>query len=617
MAAKESVRMQRSTFTGQVLVYKYGCPSWAKLNDASEQQLRLAHELRNELVAIHRSHSEAVAAIWSEHPEVAASEAVLERASLAVEAAVVAAKDERQRNRTKEVCPETRKAISDAKAAYKAAKADHKAAKDAAYDILSPRFVAANAEQRAQKKGTYAEFVQRRGLFWPTYNDVVAHFEATTAAVIAKRKAGQPADVRFHRWTGEGTLTVQLQREAGDPVRSPTRLASDDSKWRNSVRLPLVDPEEWDSLTRAEQRVRSRSTVAIRIGSEGARNPVWCELPVVWHRPLPADADVTQVQVTKRLISGKARLSVAVTVRTASAQPSDRSGMVAINLGWRSLGEDGVRVAVWDATSAPSQPIAVPSHLSEVIRVATGGQKGEVVIPRSWQEAFGRCDSLRSRRDSTLDLLRPKLVEWLRDHPDAATALSAEASDVIRWRSANRFAALASRWRNERQDDDDQIYQDIEAWRVHDKHLWSWEANQRDQLVARRTDTYRVLGSLLASAFGCIVVDDSNLAQLARVPATEDPDSEQATRARSQRVLVSPGILRSSVVAAAKRRGVAVESVAAKNVTTIHSACGTNLTDRVDFAERVTVWCPTCEKAFDQDYNAAANLLNRVTGEAA
>lgn len=42
----------RSTWDGAMTVYRFGCPSWARLDDVGMEQLRLAHELRNELVAI-------------------------------------------------------------------------------------------------------------------------------------------------------------------------------------------------------------------------------------------------------------------------------------------------------------------------------------------------------------------------------------------------------------------------------------------------------------------------------------------------------------------------------------------------------------------------------------
>jgi len=613
--------MNPSTDEGRTMVYKYGCPSWAKLDEAAEYQLRLAHELRNALVAIHRAHAETVAAIWAEHPEVAAREAELAVADAKLAEAIEAGKNERMHARTTKVSAATRQVIAAAKAARKKAKAAHKAAKDAAYDLLVPRFAAAKADRKAQEKATYGEFVQKRGLYWTTYNDVRRHFMTTVASVTKKRRAGQRADVRFHRWTGEGTLTIQLPRGAGDPVRSPDLLASGEGPWRYMVRLPAIDPEEWATLTPAERRVRARAEVAIRIGTKDGA-PVWCEVPVVWHRPLPPDADVAQVQITRRFVAGKARLSVAVTVRIGAAPRTERTGAVALNLGWRSLGERGIRVAVWEATSVPAHPLVVPPHLEEVIKVKDGGRRGEVIIPASWRYVYDDCDALRSERDKKLDALRPQLVDWLKAQPAAAEVLGAPYADVLRWRSANRFAALAHRWREARKGGDEVVraalvgdeamYAALEAWRVHDKHHWSREANQRDQLIARRNDAYRVLASLLTSAFGLVIVDKSDLAQLARRPATEDPDEEQARKARGQRVLASPGLLRSFVVAAADREGVPVEHVEADLITVVHAPCGTNLAGRADFATTINVWCPACQRAFDQDCNAAANLLRRV-----
>src|ERR1019366_833805 len=58
--------MKRSTFDGEAIVYRYGCPHWADLDEAGLGQLRLAHNLWNELVAGELQHEETVRQLWAQ-----------------------------------------------------------------------------------------------------------------------------------------------------------------------------------------------------------------------------------------------------------------------------------------------------------------------------------------------------------------------------------------------------------------------------------------------------------------------------------------------------------------------------------------------------------------------
>jgi hypothetical protein len=379
------------------------------------------------------------------------------------------------------------------------------------------------------------------------------------------------------------------------------------------VKLPYLDPAEWTLMTRAEQRAWGRQQISVRIGSEGGR-PVWWHIPVAWHRPLPADADVTNVQVTRRRVGSHFRLAVAVSLRTAKPEECGPGRpAVAVNLGWRSLGDGSYRVATWTA-SGPLD-LTWNEELAPWLLPSATGTYGEVVIPTTFGFIDERVQGLQGLRDDKLNLIRAELVSWLEEHPELAERLELSAANVARWRSAGRLAALILRWRETPFGDDDaEIRTHLEAWRKQDKHLWEWESNERDQLIARRRDVYRKVAKLLADQAGLLVVEASDLGQLARSPRADDADDVQSQKARSQRTMAAPGMLRQCLEQAANKVGVPVVRADPAGITAVHVRCGTDLAARgVDFAAGVRVWCPTCSESVDQDYNACRQLLLRAT----
>jgi hypothetical protein len=94
------------------------------------------------------------------------------------------------------------------------------------------------------------------------------------------RRDGRPAALRPHRYAGTGRVAVQLQREKSDPARTASLLASPASPWRGVLRVPAVAAaplEEWNAMSRSEQRKAGRVTIAVRIGSHADRTPVLWE----------------------------------------------------------------------------------------------------------------------------------------------------------------------------------------------------------------------------------------------------------------------------------------------------------------------------------------------------
>jgi hypothetical protein len=250
--------------------------------------------------------------------------------------------------------------------------------------------------------------------------------------------------LRFSRWDGTGTITVQLQRKAADPPRTPQLLASGHGQWTNVVRIePWIDPTEFSSLSRGEQRRAGRGQVVMRVGDGHVT------IPIQIHRMLPADTDTARVRLTRTRtrIGAAYRLALTVTAKVPDTPRNDGVAGAAVHLGWRSRKDGSTRVG----TIVAIEPLQVPHGLAEVIETRGDGTWAEIVLPRSFRGSITQTESLRSTRDKNLDATRAKLHAWLTEHgrvdlpphPVTGEPQSVSAAGVAQWRSPARSATLA------------------------------------------------------------------------------------------------------------------------------------------------------------------------------
>lgn len=577
----------RSTWDGAMTVYRYGCPSWADLDDVGMEQLLLAHDLRNELVAIEHRYQLAVNAVWSLFPAIAETDAQVQAAQKVVNGLRERAAEERRADRTTVPRSGTRRELAEARRSLRAAKAARRKAKELLYPQAKSRLLDVRQARDAARKALYSEYCQRRGLHWATYNDVTQAHDTAVSRVTNQRKQGRPAELRFRRWDGSGTLTVQLQRDAGKPARTFQLLSSGKGPWRNVVRFW---PEERPRPRHQERRRTSQHwEMSFTVGANRR-----VQVPVVLDRMPDEEADITLVRITRRRVAGHHRLSVALTARIPHPEPPT-GALVCVHIGWRSLGGD-LRVAVVTA----DRSLAAPPRELPICALEHGW---EVRLPAELRHAHERTNRLRSQRDKSLETMRTALAEWLDQHPQPQMT----AGQVRQWRSPNRFARLAVAWRRQPPEDGAEIAGLMEDWRRQDRHLWEWEANERDQIAARVRDLWAKVAAWLTSQAGLVVVDDTDIIDITRVPEAGTEDPRQAKLARAQQWIASPGKLRACVRRAAQSRGVPVETLPAKGITSSHCGCGTALVG--DPASQVVLWCPTCGHGVDQDLNAAEHLL--------
>lgn len=590
-----------------VTVHTMGVHYRWQLPDVVHAQLRLAHDLREDLVALQLDYERDMRAIWSSYPGVAAAEAALEQAQALVDDLLEQVRAQRTRLGSKTVDPALTSQLAAARGEVKRAR---QARRDSIADVreaATRQRQERTARLRAEEKRLYRRYCQDGDLYWGTYNDVVRHHRTAVARVRRQRAEGRPATLRHHRFDGTGTLTVQLQRVGGMPaVRSPQLLADPAGRYRNVLSLPWVDPQVWEGMSRAERRRAGRVMVRMRVGSlDGV--PQWIDIPVQVHRWLPPDADIgiARLTVSRTAARLSARLVITAHVPAAAAASGP---VVAVHTGWRQT-EGGTRVATWRST----EPIRVPASLEAVMTADATGTTGIIVVPPVISQRLERHAVTASARDESLNAARKELVAWLVEHgPVPYRDGELAADEVRRWRSPARFAALAIAWRDDPPPGD--IAEVLEGWRVVDRKLWDAQEHGRRRAVGFRDDLYRQVAATVCAQAGRLVVDDINVTAVAAAGAARtDLPTPVAHSIGRHRAHAAPGRLRDLLTVAARRAGVAVEVVSGRGLSRVHADCGhENPAD--DRCGTPPVKCEGCGAFYDPDDSATKLMLQTSTG---
>lgn len=496
-------------------VYRYGLLPPTMGGDRVDEQIRLAHRYQNTLIAIERRRRDAITAIQRSHDTTApivAQEAALV-AELEAQRQSIAATTAAAKSR-KAVTPEQRARAAEIKEQLRRVRAALKTARAALRDDASvgAQIAAVNDAAKAERKAARAAC----GVYWGTYLLI-------EQAIDAARR--HPTPPHFRRWTGEGAVGVQIQ--GGMAV---TDLA-DDTRLRLDMTAQAVP----------NRQGKPRPRVRLRIGSTEARDPIWAEWPIIYHRPLPEDGRIKCAKVVRRRVCGKDEWSLHVTVQTPMppAAAVDAPSVVAVDLGWRRTPE-GLRAGGW----------------------SDGTDDHDIMLDPSVPGELRKASDIRAIRDRQQNEIQAQLVAW-RESVETLPAEHAEALKFLpQWKSPARFAALARWWRDHRIDGDAVIVEALEAWRKQDKHLWLYETGARRSAIARRREQYRRLAADLAARYDVLVVERLALDKTIAIPAPES-ERDNVPQGRRQQVQTAPSELRSALVNAFTARGRTVVSVPA------------------------------------------------------
>jgi hypothetical protein len=581
----------------RVVVYRYGTPSWVQLPDEVDEQLRLAHQLRNHLVQLREIYDADVAGLWSSRAQIAVIEqhiAGLKQQESDLARAVAAERSAARRRGATASSP----ALAQVRAQIRAARGDRRALTAAAYAAeLTDDIAALGLRYKQAIKDAYAQYCQQDGLYWATYNLIVRQHRVAVARVSDRRRQGLSAQLRYRRWSGRGTLATQLQRPAGAPVRSPATIAAADSRWRNVLQVPWTPPQQFQALSWAQRRRAGRGVLRWAVGQGRT-----VELPIQVHRMMPEDAEITGAQLVVTRRGDRRRVEVHVTAMVPAPAVVTDGPAVAVHLGWRR-DSCGVRVATWRSTTPLPPP---PTDLAEVVQMHTE-VSGAILLPQRLLDRTDGHDRLRGRRDRARDRIRARVVDWLGQHPQADDALAAH--HVQQWIAPARFAALARRWADQPPVGEGaaEVVAELLQWQQHDRPRWQREAHGRVKVLDSRDDAYRKVAAWLGHA-GHLILDDTDLSRLATRHDAHLPAALTQAAAR-HRTLAAPGRLRQMIRTAAQAHGTPEQVIDHTGTTRTHYQCG-HLNPADDrYARGRIVPCDGCGQGYDQDESATLLLL--------
>ena len=549
-------------------VHEYGCLTPIAGEEAALEQMRRRIEFWNALVSIEQEHiarTREVLSVAGVDDRIASLGAEISDLHSRMKAGRTAQSASAAADRR-----DLRSRIDELRIALKAAILESKR--------LRPKLVeerrAALSELDIQRKQAVKAARASAHLYWCNADEVIALYED---ARIRSMKKG--TTVGFRAWRGSGTVSVKYQRGL-----LPSALGSD-----TRFQIDPVDPRAWSDPSRSVRRRLARTVARIRVGSTEKRHPVWLELPVILHRPLPQDALIRAVRVKRFRIGYQFHYKVMITVRLPDAiPPSGRTRSEAAGI-WIDCHEmsEGIRVGYW---------------------AAADGEHGEVLLPAAVVSEFEKLGDLQGILDRNWNETRAALVSWLGSAavPDW---LRNTAGDLVEWMDYYRPLHLADAWSEHRFAGDEQIFARLVEWKRKHLHLHSWASHLRDQVQKRRREHYRLLAAQLAKNYDRIYIN-----AVASAPATErdEPDlgvRGVGTREAHIRTIAAPSILRRTVLQTSEREAVKVTAVDFGRLAPLCPACGGTTSEPTPDAP-MSVFCRSCSRKLDRGLAMALAILN-------
>jgi transposase len=354
--------------------------------------------------------------------------------------------------------------------------------------------------------------------------------------------------------------------------------------------------------------------VEMQFGWKPAKRPsTWIRFPLTHHRRLPADAEILWAHVHRWRVGLHYEWRVQLTIESDTfrrpAEPTAHAGTCAIDIGWRRIldgdgNQTGLRVAYL---------------------VDEYGQEREIRAPDGLWQRLAKVYSIAQIRSRELDTIRDRLVAWA-DGRQMPAWFADRTSGLRQWRAPRKMQRLADTWKKEehRFDGDDEILAAILAWAKQDRHLGNWEAHMRDRTIAHRREVWRQIAAELARTYRTILVEDGLCRSEGRErqmkivdidgwnklpPEKGDPHEGREQRRQSR--MAAPGELRLAISHATHKTATTVIDVARTKNSTRECAWCSHVQEHADFAASIEIQCEDCGRVWDQDANAARNLLHR------
>lgn len=431
------------------------------------------------------------------------------------------------------------------------------------------------------------------------------------------RKGAPP---EFVRSRGDGHIAVQLQ--GGMAAEAAVAAVPAGTQWQ-----PAADGQFF-VRTLGDHPRKPHAYVGIRVGSvDGSNAPVWAVLYCRLHRPFPPGSWLKMAHLIRRREGTRDLWHLVVSVENVPPR-TDRAdaGAVGVDVGWRRLPDGRLRVAAW---------------------AGSDGRTGELALTAEYVERCQRIPGLDSVRKQLFNTAVARLLAWTATHPLPAawTEVTEDnprppAAHVAAWRSEARLRRLVEFWTDNRLPGDEAVFGDpaalaaerdrlaalhgddrraaslayhqvvkaaaargdLFAWRLQDIHLLEYRVGLQRRTQAHRDERMRLLAVELRRTYRTVKVENINWQkEILRKPAAEHDDQLDALRAFHR--MAAPGRLLALLTEHA------AETVRVDPEHTTHTChqCG----KRCEFNQAAVLvhTCEHCGTRWDQDHNAAVNIL--------
>lgn len=434
-------------------VYSYGCgllPTATRR--AIEDQLWLAHRYRYKLWQLNlaaRGAYRDIRAILL--PELLATESELDKAKELITLLGDKSLDAKER-------AANRKQLFLAKAEKERAFSKLKGIREKAKTNPAMReaITLIDARKNTLLKALRNVFSKTLGLYWCTY----AYVEADAR----KANAGHTDPVK------------PVWRESGSLVCVPKGLTPVEVFLTNNNYVQIT-PITREGTSRS---ARSRTTAKYRISSKEKGKPVWVELPIVFHRKLPEDADIRCVKlVVKKLREGRFHYSLQFVLHSKSFNEKPQGAGVA------ALSFNNDKATVQCAYGEPKElPIGVDAGLVSKIR------------------------DLQSIRHKHLNEMIGLLNAWCERQDDIPEWFLSELESIKEGRSCRRLLHLKDKIR---QLVDKRVVEHYNKWVYRENHLYWWQSDAQTKMLRNRSDRYRNIALDLRKQYTVLLIDSRKL----------------------------------------------------------------------------------------------------------
>lgn len=543
-------------------IYSYDCEAPTNTLKIGEQIFK-AHKYRNKLVEIELSRRNTIASAQLEcYPQLAAITEQIADLQAKIDAARAEIKAKKQKVRGRVETSEAQTNIKAWREEIKPLREQQRAIKSDSWtgEQLRSMIDTIDGEHAAKVRAARAAAVDD-GLYWGNY----------LAAEKSVPRAGRPP--KFHRWHFDGKVSVQIQ---GGMSPEDCHACTD-----NRLRIQPPDNLEW---TNAHRHPDKWTQAMVRIGSEEKGQPIWATVDFCLHRPLPQGCRVKEVYLGRYKTGPITQWKLQFVVAREKWEPkATGSGNIGIDVGWRML-NNGLRVAYW---------------------VGDDGEFGQLVLPHVLVNRWSKCSDLQEIRDKRFNAIIVdvrRFIGGLRPIPDW---LLEDTKTIHAWRAKGKLIMLIRRWEQNRIEKDADIFAAMLEWRKKEDHLWRWQECNRAKAIRIRNHLYANFVADLRKKYCRAAIEDTNWRDMKRVPAAESDDVKFAGQLSD---IAAVGKLLQCV-----KESMSVTLCDPKHTTKRCHECG-HVCD-FDPIPSVIVRCDHHGGEFDQDENAAKNLLEMLSGK--